>query len=215
MGVVDRRQRDVLFADIGPDVVLGPVRQREGADVFALAMPTVVEAPQFGPLRFGVPLAELVAEAEHPLLGAGLLLVAAGPAESCVELVLPQRPQQGDGLQRIARRSVVDHPAGIDVLLHTGHHQAQPVLLDELVAGGDHLVEVVAGVHVHHRKRNPGRREGLDRQVQHHDRVFTTGEQQHRVLKLGRHLTDNVDGLGLQGTQVAQFVLPRPGGLNS
>jgi hypothetical protein len=64
------------------------LRQREHPDVLALAVPAVVEAPQLGALVLGVPLAEVVAEAEHPLLGPGLLLVAAGAAERGVEAVL-------------------------------------------------------------------------------------------------------------------------------
>ena len=55
------------------------------------------------------------------------------------------------------------------------------------------------------RRRGP---EGLDRQVQHDDRVLAAGEQQDGPLELGRDLADDVDGLGLQGPQVAQLVLP-------
>ena len=169
-------------------------------------MPAVVEVPQFGPLRLGVPLAELVAEAEHPLLGAGLLLVAARPAERGVELVLPDGAQQRHGLQRVARRTVVHDPAGVDVLFDAGHDQTHAVAGDQFVAGGDHLVEVVAGVDVHHRERQPAGRERLDRQVQHHDRVLAAGEQQHRLLELGGDLADDVDRLGLQRAQLAQLV---------
>ena len=67
------------------------LRQREDADVLALAVAAVVEAPQLGPLVLRVPLAELVAEAEHPLLGPRLLLVAAGAAEHGVEAALLDR----------------------------------------------------------------------------------------------------------------------------
>ncbi|OLT53477.1 hypothetical protein BJF88_11290 [Cellulosimicrobium sp. CUA-896] len=47
----------------------------------------VVEVPQLGPLVARVPLAELVAQREHALLGARLLLVAAPAAEHGVEPV--------------------------------------------------------------------------------------------------------------------------------
>src|SRR5882757_5195576 len=98
VGVVDRRQLDLLGADVGPDVELGPVGQRERPDVLALVVPAVVQVPQFGPLHLGVPLAELVAEAEHPFLGPRLLLVAARTSERGVELVLPDGTQQREGL---------------------------------------------------------------------------------------------------------------------
>ena len=80
---------------------------------------------------------------------------------------------------------------------------------DQPVAGGHDLVEIVPGVDVHHRERQSGRREGLDRQVQHDDRVLAAGEQQYRPFELGGHLADDVDRLGLERAQVAQLVLPR------
>ena len=128
VGVVDRRQLDLLGADVGPDVELGPVGQREHPDVLALVVAAVVQVPQLGPLGLRIPLAELVAEAEHPLLGAGLLLVAPGTAERGVELVLPDRAQQRDRLHRVARRDGLDHAAGVDVVLHLGDHQSHPGL---------------------------------------------------------------------------------------
>ena len=82
-----------------------------------------------------------------------------------------------------------------------------PDCCDQFVAGRDHLVEVVAGVDVHHRERQPPGAERLERQVQHDDGVLAAGEQQHRPLELGGHLPNDVDGLGLQRAQMAQFVL--------
>ena len=55
MGIVDRRQLDLLGTDVGPDVELGPVRQRKHANVLALVMATVVQVPQLGPLVLRVP----------------------------------------------------------------------------------------------------------------------------------------------------------------
>ena len=89
--------------DVLPDVQLGPVGQREDPDVLALVDPAVVEAPQLGALVLRVPLAELVAEGEHPLLGPGLLLVAAGAAEQRVEAVLLGGLQQHRRLDPVAR----------------------------------------------------------------------------------------------------------------
>src|SRR5690606_25737153 len=100
--VVDRRQLDVLSLDVLPDVEFGPVRQREDADVLAPAVLAVVELPQLGALRAGVPGAEGVPEGEGALLGAGLLLVATGTAEDRVEAVLLDAAQQGGGLEAVA-----------------------------------------------------------------------------------------------------------------
>lgn len=63
------------------------------------------------------------------------------------------------------------------------------------------------GVDVHHRERQPARPKGLERQVQHDDRVLATGEEQHWLLELRGHLADDVDGLGLQHPQMTQLVL--------
>src|SRR3954453_1399503 len=65
---VQRRDRDLLAGDVLPDVELGPVRQREHPDRLTEVDAAVVEVPQLGALVLRVPLAELVAEAEHPLL---------------------------------------------------------------------------------------------------------------------------------------------------
>src|SRR5690606_27689243 len=100
--VVDARQLDLLPLDVAPDVQLGPVRQREHPDVLIGAVPTVVEVPQLRALPARLPLAEGVAQAEDPLLGAGPLLVAAATAEHRVEAVVPDRVQQRSGLQRVA-----------------------------------------------------------------------------------------------------------------
>src|SRR5205085_5750745 len=76
VGEVDRRQLELLARDVLPDVELGPVRDREDADLLALPDARVVEVPDLRALRAWVPLAEVVAEAEDALLRAGALLVA-------------------------------------------------------------------------------------------------------------------------------------------
>ena len=81
-----------------------------------------------------------------------------------------------------------------------------PASCDELVAGLQHLVEVVPGVDMHHRERQAARPERLERQMQHDDGVLAAGEQQHRPLELRGHLPNDVDGLGLQRAQMAQLV---------
>src|SRR5688572_11839272 len=104
MGEVDRRDLDVLVLDVLPDVHLCPVADREDAHVLAAADAPVVEAPELGPLRTRLPLAELVTEREDALLRAGLLLVAARATEDRVELVLGDRVEQRRRLEAVPRR---------------------------------------------------------------------------------------------------------------
>jgi hypothetical protein len=204
---VDRRQADALPLDVLPDVQLGPVGQREDPDALAVVDPPVVERPQLGPLVLRVPLAEVVAEGEDPLLRPGLVLVPAGAAEDRGEPVLLQRVEQDRGLDPVAgavRR--LDHGAVVDGLLHARDHQLHAELLDPAVPEVEHLLEVVAGVHVHDRERDARRMERLLRQPEHGDGVLAAGEQQHRPLELGHHLADDEDGLGFQGLQLGQLV---------
>src|SRR5436309_67393 len=71
---IDARHGEPLARDVLPDVELGPVGEREDAQVLARAEARVVEAPELGPLVARVPLTELVAMREDALLGARLLL---------------------------------------------------------------------------------------------------------------------------------------------
>ena len=60
-----------------------------------------------------------------------------------------------------------------------------------------------------------GRRAGQNAfggQVQHHDRVLAAGEQQHRALELGRHLTEDVDGSRPRGRGGARVRRSWPSG---
>ena len=162
---------------------------------------TVVEVPQLGALVLRVPLPELVAEREEALLGACLLLVAAGAAHHRVETVRLDRVEQRGGLQpvaRCARPQVLDHAALVDRVLYRRHHEPGAEALDGNVAERDHLGKVVPGVHVHDRERELGGPEGLGRGVGHDHAVLAAREEQHRPLELGRDLADEVDRLGLE-----------------
>ena len=202
---VDRRQLELLAGDVLPDVELGPVRDREDADLLALADAPVVEVPELGALSARVPLAEVVAEAEDALLRAGLLLVAAGAAHGGIELVLLDRVEQGRRLQLVARGAragLLDDAALVDRLLDARDDEALAELLDAAVAELDHLGEVVAGVDVHDRERELARMEGLLGEPQQHDRVLAAREEQHRPLALGGDLAHDVDRLGLELVEV-------------
>ena len=170
--------------------------------------PPVVEVPQLRALVLRVPLTELVAEREHPLLGPCLLLVAARTTQQGVETVLLDGLEQHLRLQPVAglTRALV-HPALVDRLLDRADDEPESQFLDALVAERKHLVEVVAGVDVDDRERNAGRPERLLGQAEHHAGVLASGEEQTWALELGRDLADDVDRLGLERQQVRQAVI--------
>ncbi len=175
--------------------------------MLALADAAVVEAPQLGPLRLGLPLAELVAQREDALLGACLLLVAPCAAEDRVELVLQDRVQQGRRLQAVARRvaRLFLDAAVVDRLLDRGDDQPLAELLDAAIAEVENLGEVVAGVDVHDREREARRPERLLGESKKNDGVLPAREEQHGPLELGRDLAHDEDRLGLQGVEMGKL----------
>ncbi len=117
--------------------------------------------------------------------------------------------EKGGGLEPVAGRpgtGFLDHATLVDGILHVRDDESDAELDNPAVAVLEHLGEVVTGVDVEHRKRDPGRREGLLGQPEHHDRVLAAGEQQGRVLELGRDLTHDVDRLGFEFTQMGELV---------
>ena len=203
--VVDRRQLELLAGDVLPHVELGPVRDREHAHLLALADLAVVEIPELRPLRARVPLAEVVAEREDPLLRARALLVAPGAADRGVELVRLHRVEQRRRLQLVARGAragLLDDAARVDRLLHRGDDEPLAELRDAPVAVLDHLGEVVPRVDVHQREREAAGAERLLGQAQQHDRVLAAREQQHGPLELGGDLAHDVDRLRLELVEV-------------
>ena len=172
----------------------------------------LVELPQLGALALRVPLPERVAEGQHALLGPSLVLVAPGTAEGGVEPVGIDRVKQRGRLEAIARRvgARVGHPALIDGVLDLRHEQPCSLGLHLGVPVGEHLGEVVAGVHVEHGEGEAARPEGLGGQVQQHGGVLAAAEEQHRALRFGGHLADDEDGKGLEQMEVPQGVLHGP-----
>src|SRR5579862_1142550 len=136
VGEVDGGDLEALLRDVLPHVELGPVRKGEHTDVFPGADAAVIERPQLWALALGVPLAEIVAKGEDPLLGPRALLVAAGATEGGVEAVLLDGIQQGGRLQPVARGArtlLLDDTTAIDRVLDAGHDQPLPELVDEAV----------------------------------------------------------------------------------
>src|SRR5262245_8377057 len=87
--------------DVGPNVELGPIRQRKHAHALARPDPGVSEMPELWTLPLRVPVLRDVAEGKYALLGARLLLVAARPAERRVETMRGQRLLQRLGLHDV------------------------------------------------------------------------------------------------------------------
>ena len=215
VGVVDGGHVDALVADVVPHVELGPVGQREDPDVLTLVVARVVEVPQLGALALRVPLAELVSEAEDPLLGPSLLLVPPGPAEDGVMAALGDGAQQRRRLQPVAGGSrcvsSTVRPASMSsctLATTTRTPDVGGVPVPEL----EHLCEVAPGVDVQHGERDRRRPEGLLGHVQHDDGVLAAREHERGTLELGRHLAEDVDRLRLEGAQIRQAVMARPGG---
>jgi hypothetical protein len=115
--------------------------------------------------------------------------------------VLGDGVEQGHGLQRVARGAragVLADLAGVDRVLHRGHDQLDAEVGDRAVTELDDLVEVVAGVDVHHRERDARRPERPVGQVEHHDGVLAAREEQHGTLALGSDLPEDRDGFVLE-----------------
>ena len=204
---VDRRQLELLARDVLPHVELRPVGDREDAYLLPLADAAVVEVPELRTLRARVPLPEVVAEREDPLLRARALLVSPCAADRRVEAVLGHRVEERRRLQLVARRArpcLLDHAALVDRLLHRGDHEALAELGDAAVAELDRLGEVVARVDVHEREREATRPERLLGEPEEDDRVLAAGEEQHRPLELGGDLAHDVDRLGLERVEVGE-----------
>ncbi len=164
MGEVDGRQRDALVGDVLPDVELGPVRQRKGADALALLDATVIERPQLGSLVLGIPLAEAIAERVDPLLGARALLVAARTADRGVEAVLDHRVEERRRLELVPRRAraaLLDDAALLDRRLDARHDQTFAELGHASITELDCLGEIVPRVDVHQGEREATRTERL------------------------------------------------------
>src|SRR5207237_89588 len=87
---IERHDLDALQKYVLPDIELGPVRDRENADAFALVLAGIVEVPQLRPLVLRVPAMIGRPKGKDALLRAALFLVAPRTAERGVETVQVQ-----------------------------------------------------------------------------------------------------------------------------
>ena len=147
MGVVQRRQLDLLPGDVAPHIQLGPVAEREHPHVLTGSVLAVVKVPQLGSLVARVPLAELVTQAEDALLRARLLFVAPPAAEDGVEAVLGDGIEQRQGLQRVARAvGSIAQTTIVDVVLHRRDVQPRCEPGHGGIAVREHLRKVVPSI---------------------------------------------------------------------
>src|SRR5438552_399292 len=101
MRKVDAGQINVFPGDVLPDVELGPVREREHADVLATPDTAVEQSPRFGSLQSRIPLAKGIAKGEDSLLGTGFVLVTACTSNRSIDLVLGDSVEQGGRLKAV------------------------------------------------------------------------------------------------------------------
>ena len=148
----------------------------------------------------------LVAEAEHALLGAALLLVAPSAAEGGVEAMHVERLLQPFGLPHVGvDRAVVE---GIDALL-----LGFGVLVDDeldrrvrpdLVAQRVHVPELPGRVDMEQREGQRAREERLLGKMQHHRRILADRIEHHRAIGLGDRLAQDVNALGLEPIEMRE-----------
>ena len=177
--------------------------------MLAHILSSVEDVPELWPLVLGVPLPELVAVAEEPLLGPRLLLVASGSANGGIELIFFKRVEQRGCLQLIAAcviAGLLPHPATVDALLHRADDELGAKLRHKGVAIINSLLEIVAGVNVQERERNMARLESFVRKVSYHYRIFATRKKDDRAFKLRSHFAQDVNGLGLEFFKVCNLI---------
>jgi hypothetical protein len=148
--------------------------------------------------------------------GARLFLVAPCAADAGIEAELGDRIEQGHRLVLVARfvGGAQHDAAARDRFVDRAHDQPLAQFGNAPVAEFDDLGKIVSGVHVQQREREARRAEGLDGQVQQHDRVLAAGKKQRRVRALAGHLAQDVDGLGLEPVQVGQRVRGEQGAVH-
>ena len=119
-----------------------------------------------------------------------------------VERLLERLRLHDVGVDRRAVREGVD--ALREAFRVRVHQQFEAVLVHHALAERVHLAELPLRVHVQQRERQPGRVEGLERQVQHHRAVLPDRVQHDRPVALRHDLAHDVDALGLEPLEVRQ-----------
>ena len=199
----------MLFGiDVGPDVELGPVAEREDAHALAGREAGVEDAPELGPLVLGVPGVLGVAVGEDALLGARLLLVAAGAADRGVVLAGVERLAQRLRLHDVgvARRAVVERvdavaPAPRGWCGREARNRARAAIRSRKAIIS---LELPRGVDVEQRERDAAREEGLAREMQQDRGVLADRVHHHRPLEARGDLAEDLDALGFKSLEMRE-----------
>ena len=160
--------------------------------------PPIVDVPQFWPLILRVPTVILITERVHAFLGSALLFITASASKSCIEFVLVEGLLERLGFHDVGVHfgamckwsNTLIHAVLIDV-----DEQIHPHLFGHPVTKFDHFFELPGRINVEQGKWRSGGGKCFLGQVQHDCRIFADGIQHHRILKLGNHLTNDVDAL--------------------
>jgi len=144
-------------------------------------------------------------EGEYPFFCAALLLITPGAAKGGIEFVEVERLLQGVGLHHpgMKRGAGVDRidPAR-DALLVYMDDQVEAEALGCRVPEADHLTKLPGRVDVKQGKRELCGIEGLDRNMQHHARVFSDRVEHDRLFELGDHVTHDFDRFSFETAQM-------------
>ena len=172
------------------------------------AMRVLYRSHNSGRWFFGIPAVLRVAEGEHALLRARLLLVAARAADGRVEAALVQRLLQRLRLHHVGvhRGAVRDRAdAARDAVGIGVHAQVDAGFAPRGGRGtrssrgtSSRCPRAAAGS-----AAAPGAN-ALQQQVQQHRAVLADRIQHHRVAELGRHLAQDVHALGFEAVEVAR-----------
>ena len=153
-------------------------------------------------------MAELVAEREDAFFGARFFFIAARAAHQRIKALFFNGFNQCNGLGGVARIGFAaqDDAAFADGFFYAADHKLYAGAGDRIVAELDDFGVVVAGIDVQEFERQFQRAafdlEGFDGKRQQDDGVFAAGKQQGRVLGVGNHFADDVDGLGFEPVEV-------------
>ena len=203
---IEGHDRDVLEADVLPNVKFCPVAEREHPNALAFVYATIVYVPKFRALVLRVPLIELVAETEDAFLCPRFLFITSSSAEGSIELPFVQGIEQGFCLHQVGM-----HFTAMREWSHTGLERLHVALYNQVptmffcirVAELNHLAELPFRVDVHQRERHFARRESLFSKANHHAAVFADAIEHDGILEFCSHLSDDVDGLGFEFLKMA------------
>ena len=151
-----------------------------------------------------------VTERIHPLFGARFFFIPSRAPKSRIKPVLIERLFEGLGFHHVGvlfgpMRNGAD--AGFDPVPVDIHDEVKAeFVLDIGIAEGDHLPEFPGRINVHQGEGRLPRRKRFAGQMQHDSGILADGVQHDRVVKLCRHLTNDVYALSLKILEVGEGV---------